>query len=594
MKVNFKFLKNNASTLLFSLLSLLILSAFWQLEQHQSAKNLTAIFIACVLFSYFSKQHNLKKYCAIISVALITFIGLYFPLDIEEIEELYVFIPILYLFIFPGSLWPIAIALLLTTAYLPSLATTESADFFEDFLELIVICSFATIMVFFQQKSLRQMRFFRLESYTDYLTRLPNRKMFRKQLEEQEALSNTSENKLNFSLLMVDLDGFKKINDQLGHLAGDKILIMVAARLEKLTTDNIKVFRLGGDDFAFIVNSTTKNENLDQTVQTLSKEILQQANTAYKIEHRNYLITSSIGISNYPTDADNLESLCTNADAAMYKAKSNGKNTVFFYEMSLMKNTLRRYELEHDLKSAITNNEMYLLFQPKVDIKTGEVLSAEALLRWQHPKHGFVSPAEFIPIAEESQSIIEIGQWVMKTTCENIVQWKKKYTFNRIAVNVSAVQLAQANFVESLQQLLQQTHCQPDWLEIEQTESWIMDNPEDNIRVLNELKTLGVYLSLDDFGTAYSSLSQIGLLPLDVLKIDKSFIDHCVTKTQDHMIVRTIIQLGHNLNMKVIAEGVEDEEQRALLLEEGCDEYQGYLFSKPVSPELFVEKLKLK
>ncbi|PKG83877.1 GGDEF-domain containing protein [Colwellia sp. 75C3] len=594
MKFSFNIIKKNAITLLFLCISLIVLAAFLELEHSGTARVLTVLFITCLSVSYFIPDKKLKNYIAIFSVALIVFIGLYFPLDIEEIEELYIFIPILYLFIFPGSLWPIAIALLLTTAYMPSLATTELSDFIEDTLELIFISSFATIMVFFQQKSLKEMQYFRHESYTDYLTRLPNRKMFLKQLAIQEKLTNASDDNANFSLLIVDLDGFKKINDQLGHLAGDNILRMVATRLELLITDNIKTYRLGGDEFAFIVNSTTELENLKKVTQQLSQQILQQSNIPYKLEHRSYSITSSVGISNYPADADNLETLCTNADVAMYKAKSNGKNTSFFYEMSLLENTLRRYELEHDLKSAIANNEMYLLFQPKVDLASGDVLSAEALLRWQHPKHGFVSPAEFIPIAEESNSIIEIGDWVIRTTCENIVQWKKEYNFTRIAVNVSAVQLAQTNFIKRLRLTLEETQCQPDWLEVEQTESWIMNNPEENIRVLDKLKKLGVYLSLDDFGTAYSSLSQIGRLPLDVLKIDKSFIDNCVKKTQDHMIVRTIIQLGHNLNMKVIAEGVEDEEQRDLLISEGCDEYQGYLFSKPVPAEQFVETLNKK
>jgi len=591
MQVNTNIIQQNAVTLLFLLISSLVLNAFIQLEHNLIAKTLILVFFTFLLVSYFSSNQSIKKYSAIFSVALIIFIGLYFPLDIEEIEELYVFIPILYLLTFPGSLWPIAVSFLLTTAYMPSLASTELSNFIGDTLEVIFIGSFATIMVFFQQKSLREMKFFRHESYTDYLTRLPNRKMHRKHLESLEKLAKTSSKPICFSLLVIDLDAFKKINDQLGHLAGDNILKMVATRLERLVTDNIKAFRLGGDEFSFIIKSINGIDDLHKTTQMLSNKILQLASSPYKVEHRSYTITTSIGVSNFPSDANNLEALGANADVAMYKAKSNGKNTVYFYETSLMESTLRRYELEHDLKSAIAKNELYLLYQPKVSLTTGDVVSAEALLRWQHPKHGLISPVEFIPIAEGSHSIIKIGDWVIKTTCENIVQWKKQYVFNRIAVNVSAVQLVQDDFIDKLQLILQETQCQPDWLEIEQTESWIMDNPEENIRVLQKLKAIGVHLSLDDFGTAYSSLSQIGRLPLDVLKIDKSFIDNCVEKTADHMIVRTIIQLGHNLNMTVIAEGVEKEEQRELLIKEGCDEYQGYLFSKPIRPEVFVKTL---
>ena len=590
---------------IFILLLAIVFSTF--LALHHSIYPVIAFSSSCILLfmAFFSRYIGLsnqyRNLATFLSFIIIVVSGLVFPNDLESIEEMYFLIPLLYLFILPGTLWPIPIAFALLSAYFPTLADHDFIDWLEDALELIVISSFATVMSFFQQKSLRQMQHFKLDSYTDYLTGLSNRKNFMKQMERLLQLCN-SNNIAGFALLSIDLDGFKKINDQLGHLAGDQVLKQVAMRLEKMTGPGVHAFRTGGDEFAFLISleehtEKGKQENLIQ--QRLKDKSINIANCvialseqAYKALNKHYNISTSVGIAFYPQDACDMETLYSNADLAMYSAKASGKNCCAFYEQSIMQKAARRYELEDDLKTAISNNELFLQYQPKVSLSTGKITSAEALLRWQHPRYGFISPMEFIPIAEDNLLIIPIGQWVLEQVCHQIVKWQCYPELKTVAANVSSTQLTDANFVNSVRDVLALTSCPGHALEIEQTESCLMDDPDNNVELLKQLKELGISLSLDDFGTAYSSLSQLGRLPLDILKIDKSFIDNCVHNERDHMIVRTIIQLGHNLGMKIVAEGVEYEAQRQLLEDENCEYYQGYLFSRPVNVDEFELLLK--
>ena len=567
------------------------LSAYLLLSvpQVSVAKIAYSISLGLAIAAFLVNHSRFKNSLSSVSVLILLFVGLYYPVDLEEIEELYILLPFIYLSVHPGSFYPIAISVLLTSAYFPSIDAHELSDVIEDIIELVVITSFATVMVYFQQKSLQQMHHFRSESYTDYLTRLPNRKKFMEHMYELKSETTLGELQHHFALLIVDLDGFKKINDQLGHIYGDQVLRMVADRLAKLVSRHCYAYRIGGDEFAFILDEPP--ELLQSKAEALAQKVLTLCQQPYTLLNKHYTVTASIGIAAYPIDASEIEILCSNADMAMYRAKYAGKNSFSFYDNQLMEELVKRHELENDLKQAISNNELFLLYQPKVCLATGKFNSAEALIRWRHPKYGLINPAEFINIAEESNSIIEIGLWVMSTACHQLMLWREQYDFRCIAVNVSSVQLQQTSFSHDVLSILTDLKCPAECLEIEQTESWIMDNPALNIAVLSKLKKIGVRLSLDDFGTAYSSLSQIGRLPLDILKIDKSFIDHCVEKQNDHMIVRTIIQLGHNLGMKIVAEGVETDAQRQLLQQEGCDEYQGYLFAKPLSAEEFENKL---
>ncbi|PKG39264.1 hypothetical protein CXF74_09495 [Psychromonas sp. Urea-02u-13] len=363
------------------------------------------------------------------------------------------------------------------------------------------------------------------------------------------------------------------------------MLCMVAKRLKTMGNP----YRLWGDEFAFLIADETEQH---KKTNNLIDKISSKVKLPYRLHNNKYYISACVGISVFPDDCDDIETLCSYADLAMYQSKAVGNSSTTYFDTSFIETIARRNELENDLKRAVEKQQLHFLYQPKVDMVSGKITSAEALLRWTHPKYGLISPFEFIPIAEKSGDMIPIGDWVLEQVCLQITQWKKQYQLLNVAVNVSSVQLTALNFTDTVQTILARTDCLPQWLEIEQTESWLMNDQEKNINILKQLKSLGISLALDDFGTGYSSLSQVARLPLDVLKIDKCFIDNCVTNRDDHMVVRTIIQLGQNLGMKIVAEGIEHEEQRQLLEDENCEYYQGYLFSKPITAKPFEDLLK--
>ncbi len=505
------------------------------------------------------------------------------------IDGIYRIIPLLFLFVFPGSMLPIAISIALLSAYLPSIGNGELPEFIQGCIELVSLSILASLMVYFQKKTINQMRSFRRESYTDYLTGLNNRKSFIKHLDQQKLkIDSVRYSNLNFALLVVDLDGFKKINDQLGHASGDNVLKLIALRFKSLTNKSIELYRISGDEFTFIL---TPQHNIRKKAELIAEQVLKISQQPHVFEGKSFELSCSIGISIYPEDTTDIEVLCTHADLAMYKAKSNGKKSYVFYEDKLAAQSNRFHDLEADLKKAIKRQELTVHYQPKVCVITGKITSAEALLRWQHPKYGAISPLEFIAIAEANDTICDIGAWVFKQACQNIKLFKEISPLRNIAVNVSPKQLAQETFVKQLDVILKEQQCPAHWIEIEQTESALMESREKNISVLNQLKAAGFTLSLDDFGTVYSSLAQLSSLPIQIIKIDKRFIEHCATKHKDRMIVRAIIQLADNLGMETIAEGVETPEQLSVLRQEHCGAYQGYLYSKPVPATQFIELL---
>ncbi len=341
-------------------------------------------------------------------------------------------------------------------------------------------------------------------------------------------------------------------------------------------------YRLGGDEFAVLIK---QQDDLTHEAEVLAQRILTFADRPYSFLNREYHLTASIGIALYQ-DASGLNDIwCRNADIAMYRSKENGKNTFHWFDHQLIQETIRRYQLEKELMLALEQAQFYLVFQPKVSIKTERVVGVESLIRWDHPQLGLISPVDFIPIAEDSQQIIALGRWIMEESCRQAKRWLDAEIEVVMSVNVSAVQLAHDDVYAMIKQVIAVTDLPSRLLQIEITETAIMENPEAIIVTLAKLRALGVKVAIDDFGVAYSSLNYLRKLPVDVLKIDKSFVDHCVTNHKDKMIVRTVVQLGHNLDVLVTAEGVEDPAQLALLAEEGCDMYQGYLFSAPVSAE---------
>ncbi len=414
----------------------------------------------------------------------------------------------------------------------------------------------------------------------DPLTDLGNRAMFNDQL--GHALRRTARYSRGLAVLFVDIDRFKVVNDTLGHSAGDRMLQQCAARLKDCLRGGDAVARLGGDEFVVLVEDYSGPRDAIAVAQkilaTLAKPML--------VEGQEFLPSASIGISIAPDDGADVEMLLRNADIAMYRAKEQGRNNYQFYSAQMNKHTFERLAMESSLRRAVERNEFLIHYQPKLDLETGAIAGVEALVRWNHPDLGMVSPAQFIPLAEETGLIVQIGEWVLYTACEQACRWRESgFPALRVAVNLSARQFAQRNLLRDVAAVMARTGLPPECLEFEITESLVMQNPEHAAVMLQKLKAMGITLSIDDFGTGYSSLGYLKRFPIDCVKIDRSFIKDIPTDADDMAITRGVIALGHSLRLKVVAEGVETAEQQEFLRAHGCDEMQGYLFSKPLAAE---------
>ncbi|MGZ8195801.1 MAG: bifunctional diguanylate cyclase/phosphodiesterase [Methylosarcina sp.] len=426
----------------------------------------------------------------------------------------------------------------------------------------------------------------------DSLTGLPNRQLLRDRLVSALASSNRSGRK--GALLFIDLDNFKTLNDTLGHDMGDLLLQQVARRLESCVREGDTVARLGGDEFVVMLEDLSERafESAAQT-EAIGDKILDSLTLPYSLAMQDYYSTSSIGATLFNGHEQSIDELLKQADIAMYQAKTSGRNALRFFDLQMQARITARVRMEADLRFALAENQFKLYYQPQV-CHNHQILGAEALIRWLHPIYGLVSPADFIPLAEETGLIIPLGQWILETACAQIKTWESNalYSHLQIAVNVSARQFRQTDFVDQVCQILRCTAINPDRLKLELTESLLLDDIDDCIRKMNALREAGVFFSMDDFGTGHSSLAYLTQLPLDQLKIDRSFIHNIGEKEADAVIVQTIIGMSKNLGMKVIAEGVENESQRAFLEHLGCSIYQGYLFSEPLPIELFESLFK--
>ncbi|MDQ0253038.1 diguanylate cyclase (GGDEF)-like protein [Evansella vedderi] len=411
-------------------------------------------------------------------------------------------------------------------------------------------------------------------AYHDVVTGLPNRRYIERRL--THAIKNTNltrEKKMAF--LLLDLDRFKQINDSLGHSSGDLLLKEVGTRLGKAMRPNEIVCRIGGDEFAILMENATM-EKIERKAET----ILSALRKGYKITGVDLHVTPSIGISFYPEHGEDFEALMMKSDTAMYKVKENGKNHYRIYNETM--DIEPQLTLENSLRKGLEKNEFELYYQPQVSLDNGKFTGVEALLRWNSRSQGFVPPSDFIPIAEETGLIIPIGEWVFREVCKQSVKWEKQgYKGLRVAVNLSSLQFQQRDFVESLESILTETKANPDNIELEITESIAMGTIECTIAKLTRLKEIGFHIAIDDFGTGYSSLQYMSNFPIDRLKIDRSFISRLNTNDKNDSIVKLIVMIAKGLNFKVIAEGVEKESQMEFLQSIGCDEIQGYLISKP-------------
>jgi diguanylate cyclase (GGDEF)-like protein/PAS domain S-box-containing protein len=422
-------------------------------------------------------------------------------------------------------------------------------------------------------------------AFYDPLTQLPNRALFRDRLnlEIQKNRRNGSQSALFF----IDLDHFKHVNDTLGHDYGDKLLIQVAQRIASCTRESDTVCRLGGDEFTVILAGLHKIEDAGH----IAKSIIDQLHSAFDLDGSEVFIGGSIGIALCPYDGNDFETLTKNADIAMYRAKEAGRGNYKFFTKDMDEKNAIRLTLEGDLRKAVNNQEFTVYYQPKIDAKTGEIHGMEALVRWVHPKKGIISPGDFIPLAEETGLIIPLGEWVLQESCEQVKQWwDTGLPQLRVAVNLSGLQFQAPNIVEKIQAILKQTGLDPKGLELEITESMAMDSVDSAIEKVAKLRDLGVQISIDDFGTGYSSLSHLKKFPLHALKIDQSFVRDLTTDSDDAAIVASILSMAKSMNLRVVAEGVENIEQLNFLKEKGCQEVQGFYFSRPIPAQEF-EKL---
>jgi len=423
-------------------------------------------------------------------------------------------------------------------------------------------------------------------AYHDELTDLPNRALLADRFRQLCTRAQRFDSKV--TLLMLDLDRFKLINDTLGHRIGDQLLIEVARRLKQAARGSDTVARYGGDEFVVLANDFTDNE----VPVDLARRLVAAIEEPISIEGYPLHISASIGISLWPDDGDDMETLLRQADTAMYHAKELGRGQYQFYTRELNQQVSQRLRLETDLRKAIANREFEVHYQPQVDLPSGRIVGAEALVRWHHPQLGLVPPDQFIPLAEDTNLIIPIGEWVMREALCQQMAWRQAGHRLLMAVNVSVRQLDQVDFVPRLTALVEEAGVNTEDLEIEITESSVMSQPDKMLFVLNSIKSLGISLALDDFGTGYSSLSYLRRFPFDKLKIDRSFIRDIVNKPEDAAIIKTIVEIAHNLDMTVLAEGVETRQQAGHMRHSACDFIQGYLVSRPVPADRFLQLLQ--
>ncbi len=443
------------------------------------------------------------------------------------------------------------------------------------------------VIIDITQRKEAEEHIFKLTFY-DPLTDLPNKDMLRNRIQTEIMRSE------RFAVMCIGIDQFKIINDMYGMAVGDKLLQRIASELKGMYFRKDMVARFEGDKFMVLlcdIGSPQEMSNLDK-IDAITLKTHRIFSEPFQIEDNQLEITSSIGLCLYPNDGANADLLMKNSTSAMYLAKEQGRNTSRYFDALLNREMMNRLKREKSMRSALINNHFILYYQPKVD-RAGSIIGMESLIRWQSPEEGFIPPDEFIPLAEKSGFIVDIGYYVLHRACEQNRSWQDLgFSPRRVAVNLSPFQFKQPDLIQNIARILEETGLEPRWMELEITESGIMINEEESIRKLNELHRRGIAISIDDFGTGYSSLSKLKDYPIDTLKIDKSFVDDLPANKMSGTIARTIIDLAHNLGFKVVAEGVETRDQFDFLFAHDCDQFQGYLFSPPISPELFEEKLK--
>lgn len=423
-------------------------------------------------------------------------------------------------------------------------------------------------------------------AYTDNLTELPNRTAFNEMLDN---IMYTLRSEEIIGLMDIDIDNFKNINDSLGHSYGDELLIDVTYRLKQVIDEDDYLARIGGDEFVILTQNICDMEQYEDKI----KKIKNAFSYPFVLATKEYFVTVSIGVSFAPKDGKTTQTLVKNVDTAMYVAKENGKNTYSFFQDVYNKKLMEKIELQSELRHALENKEFVLYYQAQMDITSNRIIGFEALIRWKHPVKGLIPPIEFIPIAEENDLIVQIGEWVLRTACMQLKEWAEMgYGDIRMAANLSVRQFRDPNLVQMITDIIHEVGVNPRNLELEITETLALEDIEYTIQTIRQLQDIGITFSLDDFGTGYSSMNYLKRLPVNNLKIDKSFLDTLAENNSDQRIVQTIISLAQTFDLDVIAEGVEKVEQESFLKEVCCNKAQGYLYSKPVPTEMALEYIK--
>ncbi|MCR8923738.1 EAL domain-containing protein [Dasania sp. GY-MA-18] len=428
-----------------------------------------------------------------------------------------------------------------------------------------------------ERKAIEQEAWYRANY--DELTQLPNRSLFQNRL--SQGLKASARNKTSCALMFIDIDHFKNINDSLGHSAGDQVLQEAAKRIRKSIRETDTAARLGGDEFVLLLLAETGSPLFDQ----VAKRVLNELSKPFALEHNEVYLSASIGIAMYPEDGDSDERLMMNADTAMYHAKRAGRNQLSYYAPVMNAKLKATLQMETDLRKAINDHELFLVYQPIFNVRHQAMVGVEALVRWRKPDGSMVFPDEFIPVAEQTGLIVPLGDYVLEQACKQLQQWHKKGLDLSMSVNVSPAQLRDSNFISLLQNCLKHYSLNPLKIQLELTEQIFIENSEELVSSLDTIANMGVHLAIDDFGTGYSSLSYLQKLSVDVLKIDKSFMDAVLSDTESAMLVKAMIAMAHSLNLAVVAEGVESQEQQDFLATEGCERGQGYFYGRPVEPE---------
>jgi len=419
----------------------------------------------------------------------------------------------------------------------------------------------------------------------DSVTGLPNRNLLHDRITQAIYFARRYER--NVAILFIDLDDFKVVNDSLGHNVGDQLLRELGKRLTACVREVDSVSRLGGDEFVIVLTGVTNRDD----VIAIAKKVMETLSQPFILEGHEVFVSSSIGIAIFPKDGEDETALLKNADSAMYHAKERGKGNYQFYAAEMNQMALERLSLVNDLHRALERNEFVLHYQPQINLMSGKITGVEALIRWQHPQKGLIPPMKFIPVAEETRMILPIGQWVLRTACAHAVEWHKQGFDLTVAVNLSTLQVEELRLIELVDITLAETGMNPRFLELELTENILIERPDAIYKIFQQLRERGVRLAIDDFGTGYSSLSYLSKLPIDKLKIDRSFVRDIADDADDRSIVEAIVSMSHSLRLKAIAEGVETREQEEILRRLNCDEVQGYLFSRPLAPDELGVKL---